>query len=117
MTKDFVANDKLDPIKNRDTRVAIKEMQTNLFEVRATVGFEKDVNGFIDLQKPIVKRLNSETLSSNEPMIAKAHSYEVPELGIVKDKFEPTIYNNLVYLKGNNNATKSSVSRRTNRTR
>lgn len=117
MTKDFVANDKLDPIKNRDTRVAIKEMQTNLFEVRATVGFEKDVNGFIDLQKPIVKRLNSETLSSNEPMIAKAHSYEVPELGIVKDKFEPTIYNNLVYLKGNNNATKSNVSRRSNRTR
>jgi len=33
-------------------------------------------------------------------VLAKAYNYEVPELGIVKDKFMPTIYNNLLYVRG-----------------
>ena len=36
----------------------------------------------------------------NQPILATAKSYELPELGILKDTFVPTIYNNLLYIGG-----------------
>jgi len=34
------------------------------------------------------------------PILGKAMNYEIPELGIVKDNFLATIYNNLIYIRG-----------------
>ena len=76
----------------------IDETQKNIFLVRAHVGFERDADGFPDLNRPIVEDMRSASLSG-KPVLAKAYNYEIPELGIVKDKFMPTIYNNLLYIK------------------
>lgn len=95
MTKSFVANDKLDALKHKDTREVIKETQTNLFELIATIGFEKDKDGIYDLYRPIERRIDKEVVTMETPMIVKARDFEIPELGIVKDKFAPIVYNNL----------------------
>jgi len=93
-------NVKVDPLQNADTAPIIQETQMNLFIVKGIAGFEKNEMGFLDVYKPIIREMNSTTLRSKSPMIAKAHHFEVPTLGIVKDKFMPTIYNNLMFLKG-----------------
>jgi hypothetical protein len=98
MTKDFVNNEDIDPIKNKDASGILKETQTNIFELKCTLGFEKGSDGIPDLYKPIETSLDSMVLSSGVPMMVKAQPYEIPELGIVKDKFEPTIYDNLTYV-------------------
>ena len=36
----------------------------------------------------------------NQRLLATAKSYEMPQLGILKDTFVPTIYNNLLYIGG-----------------
>ena len=56
------------------------------------------MDGFFDLNMPIHEEL-SKVIDESRPLLAKAYSYEVPELGIVKDKFVATIYNNLLYIK------------------
>ena len=38
-------------------------------------------------------------VGSGKPLLAKAYNYELPEMGILKDKFMPTIYNNLLYIR------------------
>ena len=99
MTKSFQNNPNIDPLKNRESRAIIDETQKNVFQVRAHIGFEMDEDGFPDLNRPIVEQMSEASLSG-KPMLAKAYNYEVPELGIVKDKFMPTIYNNLLYVRG-----------------
>lgn len=99
MTKSFQNNPNIDPLKNRESRAIIDETQKNVFQVRAHTGFEMDEDGFPDLNRPIIKQM-SEASMDGKPMLAKAYNYEVPELGIVKDKFMPTIYNNLLYVRG-----------------
>lgn len=99
MTKSFQNNPNIDPLKNRESRAIIDETQKNVFQVRAHTGFEVDEDGFPDLNRPIIKQM-SEASMDGKPMLAKAYNYEVPELGIVKDKFMPTIYNNLLYVRG-----------------
>ena len=91
---------KIDPLQNADTSPIIQETQMNLFMIKGVVGFEKNEMGFLDVYRPIMREMNSEALNSGVPMIAKAYHYEVPTLGIVKDKFMPTIYNNLMFLRG-----------------
>ena len=59
----------------------------------------KDVDGFADLNRPIEVDMKDASIGV-QPLIAKAYNYEVPDLGIVKDKFMPTIYNNLLYVRG-----------------
>lgn len=98
MTKSFQNNPNIDPLQNRESRAVIDETMKNIFLVRAHVGFEKDSDGFMDLNKPIVQDMS--TTSGTGPFLAKAYNYELPELGIVKDKFMPTIYNNLLYVRG-----------------
>ena len=100
MSKAFNPNPNSDPLKNNESREIIEETQKNLFLIRALVGFENDQDGFANLRSPIYKQMEPSILSSGLPFIAKAIDYEIPELGIVKDKFAATIYNNLIYIKG-----------------
>lgn len=99
MTRSFQVNENIDPLKNRESREIIEETQKNVFLVRALVGFETGEDGFVDLNRPIEVDMKDAQVG-NQPLIAKAYNYEVPELGIVKDKFMPTIYNNLLYVRG-----------------
>ena len=99
MTKSFQVNPNIDPLKNRESREILEETQKNVFLVRALTGFEKDVDGFADLNRPIEVDMKDASIGV-QPLIAKAYNYEVPDLGIVKDKFMPTIYNNLLYVRG-----------------
>jgi hypothetical protein len=99
MSKRFQNNPNIDPLKNRESRAIIDETQKNVFLVKAHIGFELDEDGFPDLNVPIIKDMSDPSVAS-KPLLAKAYNYEVPELGIVKDKFMPTIYNNLVHIEG-----------------
>jgi len=117
MSKSFNPNPLSDPLKNPESREIIQETQKNLFEIRVLSGFqtfsrkrglllamggrnlEDKYQGFIDVNTPLYKQMTYEALSSNRPIIAKAFDYEVPELGIVKDNFLATIYNNLIYIR------------------
>jgi hypothetical protein len=99
MTKSFQSNPNIDPLKNRESREMLEETQKNVFLVRALIGFETGEDGFTDLNRPIEVDMKDAQVGG-KPMIAKAYNYEVPELGIVKDKFMPTIYNNLLYIRG-----------------
>jgi len=100
MTPEFSPNPQSDPLKNAESREIIEETQKNIFLIRALVGFEKDAEGFLDVYRPIYKDLKEDVLSSGRPILAKAYDYEIPELGIVKDKFAATIYSNLIYIRG-----------------
>ena len=99
MTNKFQNNPNIDPLENRESRAIIDETQKNVFLVRAHTGFEVDDDGFPNLNRPIMKDMADATLGQ-KPILAKAYNYEVPQLGIVKDKFMPTIYNNLLYVRG-----------------
>ena len=99
MSKSFNVNPNIDPLKNRESRAIIDETLKNVFLVKALVGFEMDEDGFPDLNRPIMENMSESSLSG-KPILAKAYNYEVPELGVVKDKFTPTIYNNLLYVRG-----------------
>jgi len=99
MSKKFATNPAVDPLQNRETRAIIDETQKNIFLIKSHTGFEIDKNGFPDLNRPIMKEMGQSDLDG-KPMLAKAYNYEVPQLGIVKDKFMPTIYNNLLYIRG-----------------
>lgn len=100
MSSAFAPNPNSDPLKNTESREIIEETQKNLFLVRALIGFEKDAHGFADIRNPILKQIDMSDLASGRPILAKASHYEIPELGIVKDKFAATIYNNLIYIRG-----------------
>lgn len=99
MSDSFQNNDNIDPLKNRESRAIIDETQKNIFLIKAHTGFEIGTDGFPDLNKPIFQNM-SNVASSGSPLLAKGYDYEIPELGIVKDKFMPTIYNNLLYIGG-----------------
>jgi len=97
MSKSFQTNENIDPLKNSESREILQETQKNIFVIKALTGFEKDEFGMLDLDRPIVEEISKSTRTG--PILAKAYNYEVPELGILKDKFLPTIYNNLLYLR------------------
>jgi hypothetical protein len=101
MTLDnFVMKKGLDPIKNSTSSGILNETQQNVFIIKALVGFKRDNRGFIDVYSPIFSDMDSSVLGSGRPILAKAHNYELPELGILKDKLSTTIYNNLIYIRG-----------------
>jgi len=100
MTKAFNPNPESDPIQNSESSQIIEETQKNLFLVRALIGFGRNGQGFIDVRQPIYENLSMDMLGTNGSVLAKAFDYEVPELGIVKDKFAATIYSNLIYIRG-----------------
>ncbi len=100
MSKAFNPNPQSDPLKNSESREIIEETQKNLFVIKALDGFEKSPDGFINVNAPIYRDIDKTSRSSEKPILAKAFNYEVPELGIVKDNFLATIYNNLCYIRG-----------------
>ena len=100
MSKAFNPNPLSDPLQNNESREIIEETQKNLFVIKAIVDFTKDSNGFMDVHSPIYSNMDSSILSSGKPILGKAMNYEIPELGIVKDNFLATIYNNLIYIRG-----------------
>ena len=100
MSEAFNPNPASDPMKNSESREIIEETQKNLFIVKALVGFGVDEEGLVNLSDPIYKEMSNEVLSQGRPVLAKAFNYEIQELGIVKDNFTATIYNNLTYIKG-----------------
>ena len=97
MTQNFQNNPNIDPLKNSESRAIIDETQKNIFVVKALTGFELDEDGIPNLNMPTLQNMD-QALSSNQHFLAKGHNYEVPELGILKDNFMPTIYNNLLYI-------------------
>lgn len=99
MSNSFQNNPNIDPLKNPESRAIIDETQKNIFLVQAHTGFSVDEDGFPDLNMPTIEEMNGATLNG-KPVLARAYNYEVPQLGIVKDKFMPTIYNNLCYIRG-----------------
>jgi len=99
-TPAFNPNPESDPLKNSESREIIEETQKNLFVVRALVGFGRNGLGFVDIHQPQYKIMDMSVLGTSGPILAKAYDYEVPELGIVKDKFTATIYSNLIYIRG-----------------
>jgi hypothetical protein len=99
-TPAFNPNPLSDPLQNAESREIIEETQKNLFIIRALVGFNYDNTGLINIHSPIFAPLDAKVLQSGRPILAKAHGYELPELGIVKDKFSATIYSNLIYIRG-----------------
>jgi len=100
MSKAFNPNPLSDPLQNSESRQIISETIMNLFVIKAFVGFEKNSAGLMNVHSPIYKKMNSSVLSRGKPMLGKAMDYEIPELGIVKDNFLATIYNNLIYIRG-----------------
>jgi len=88
-----------DPLKNLEASQVIQETQQNVYMVQALVGFERNLEGFLDVRMPIIKQMGSSDIPTNRPLLAKAYDYEIPDLGIVKDKLSTTIYNNLLYIK------------------
>ena len=97
MSESFNNSNSIDPLMNLDVAPIIDETQKNLYIIKALIGFERDEDGIFNLKRPIYKQIDQEEVGS-KVMIAKAYDYEVPELGIVKDTFMPTIYNNLLLL-------------------
>ena len=99
-TQAFAPNPESDPIQNSESSQIIEETQKNLFLVKALMGFGRGAEGFIDVRQPIYEDMSMDMLGTNGSVLAKAFDYEVPELGIIKDKFAATIYSNLIYIRG-----------------
>ena len=72
----------------------------NVFVVKAVVGFEKDGDGLLNVTRPIIQDLTPSVLQTYTYILAKAHHYEMPTIGVVKDKIRGTIYNNFLYIRG-----------------
>lgn len=100
MSSVFNPNPNSDPLKNSESREIIEETQKNIYVIKALTGFARGEMGFLDLNSPIYSQVDESVLSSGRPMVAKAYDYEVPELGIVKDNYLATIYNNFIYIRG-----------------
>tara|TARA_R110002110_G_scaffold351056_3_gene561096 strand:+ start:4735 stop:6849 length:2115 start_codon:yes stop_codon:yes gene_type:complete len=92
-----------DVIKNSSMGSILQETQMNVFIIKVLVGFKFNNDGFYNVHEPIMKKIDSDILNSPRPMLAKAMEYEVTEIGITKDKGSVTIYNNLIYIRGNKN--------------
>ena len=88
-----------DPLKNLEASQIIQETQQNVYMTKALIGFQRNSIGFLDVRMPILEQMDSPDIPSDRPLLVKAYDYEIPELGIVKDKLSTTIYNNLLYIK------------------
>jgi len=88
-------------MKNNESREIVEETIKNLFEVRVLAGFNTNSQNFMDVHSPIWKQMDNTIMPRvGRTIVAKAYDYEVPDLGIVKDNFLATIYNNLIFIRG-----------------
>ena len=99
LTSMSTSTDQPDILRNRKTSGILQETRMNVFIIKALVGFEKGIDGFLDVNRPIIKPLTPSVLQEQVYVLAKAHHYEIPSIGILKDKVPATIYNNLVYIR------------------
>ena len=102
MTSAYQPAPHIDPIKNLEMREVIEETQKNIFQLKALVGFESSDDGILNLNMPIYREVDQDLLNNNRSYLVKALDYEVPELGILKDKMLATIYNNLYLISQEN---------------
>lgn len=100
MVPSFQPEPNVDPLANYETGQILQETQLNIYVVKALVGFNKTSDGLLNVSSPIYMEVDEDILSSGQEMLAKSFDYEVPELGIMKDKSNSTIYNNLIYIRG-----------------
>ena len=101
MSSAFNPNPNSDPMKNNESREIVEETIKNLFEVRVLAGFNTNSQNFMDVHSPIWKQMDNTIMPRvGRTIVAKAYDYEVPDLGIVKDNFLATIYNNLIFIRG-----------------
>ena len=94
MSNNFQKNKLVDPIQNHDASEVLKETQANIFAIRATIGFERDENGIMNLSNPMIVDMDEALDSDVGSFTVKAHHLEESNLGIVKDNILGTIYNN-----------------------
>lgn len=97
-TINFQANESIDPLAVQDTAAVIEETQANVYTMVKLSGFEKDSEGKTNLSAPIFKEVTEEDMALGGVLI-KAVEYENAELGILKDKYSGTIYDNLTYVR------------------
>ena len=100
MVPSFQPNPEVDPLANYQTGQILQETQLNTYVVKAIVGFDRSSDGFMNVSSRIYEDIDENLLSSGSEILAKSFEYELPELGIMKDKSNNTIYNNLIYIRG-----------------
>jgi hypothetical protein len=89
-----------DPIKNAETGQILKETQMNTYVIKYLDGFKQRPDGFLNVHEPVYLKLSNQIINSNRPFLVKAEDYELPEMGVFKDKNPVTIFNNLLYVRG-----------------
>lgn len=99
MSNSFNPNPNSDPMKNRESRQIVEETIKNIYVVEVLVGFTKNSLGILNVHQPIYQRMDLASIKPGRPYLAKAKDYELPEMGITKDNFLATIYNNLMYIR------------------
>jgi len=97
VTSDFQSNEEIDPLAVQDTAAVIEETQANVYTMVKLSGFERNSEGKINLSAPKFREVTEEDMVLGGILI-KAVEYENAELGILKDKYSGTIYDNLTYI-------------------
>ena len=97
-TQQFTVNESIDPLVVQETATVIEETQANVYVMVKLSGFERDSENKINLSAPIYEKVTEEDLTLGG-ILVKAVEYENPELGIVKDNYSGTIYDNLTYIR------------------
>jgi len=98
VTSNFREDESIDPLAVQDTAAAIEETQANVYTMVKLDGFSRDSNGKINLSAPKYTEVTEEDMILGGILI-KAVEYENADLGIVKDNYSGTIYDNLTYVR------------------
>jgi hypothetical protein len=72
----------------------------NTYVIKYLDGFKQRPDGFLNVHEPVYLKLSNQIINSNRPFLVKAEDYELPEMGVFKDKNPVTIFNNLLYVRG-----------------
>tara|TARA_R100000388_G_scaffold94954_1_gene84425 strand:- start:206 stop:2326 length:2121 start_codon:yes stop_codon:yes gene_type:complete len=97
-TKGFRSNESIDPIAVTSTATVIEETQSNVYSMVKLNGFERNSDNKINLSAPKYEKVTEEDMILGG-ILVKAIEYENPELGILKDNYSGTIYDNLTYIR------------------
>jgi len=95
MTEGFLQSPNMDPLQNLATSAIIEETMANTFMSVKLVGFEMGSDGMLNLSSPIYQPVQASDMASSGLLI-KAVESEVSALGMVKDNYSSTIYNNIM---------------------
>tara|TARA_R110001592_G_scaffold302279_2_gene574158 strand:- start:5334 stop:7457 length:2124 start_codon:yes stop_codon:yes gene_type:complete len=98
VTSNFREDESIDPLAVQDTAAVIEETQANVYTMVKLAGFSRDSNGKINLSAPKYTEVTEEDMILGGILI-KAVEYENADLGIIKDNYSGTIYDNLTYVR------------------